>query len=397
MASEQIHRFSSDDPVRLKFAFQQKTAPSSRFPEFVGRTRWTGRWSWALILLAMLAFSGCAANPNATNQIFPLMGSDAPPGIQALPTSEGNGSTSESGVVSAAEGQAAEQTTIEIPTPTPIPDVTVTVRNRSVNIRSGPGLDFPVIFGARQGAEFKAIGRNGDSSWWLICCIPGPGDKEGEPTQTAWISNVVVEVSGEGEKLSVVGELLPADLTAEWSVSYECSSDRCVVPVCDGAMTASVRNADDKRWLEVERKVEWTDNCGEQATWIHQLDRFTGNERFANSTDLFLFNYWMGAAVGEANSVFTLPNGQQVLAWCSGPQSAEVEEADGWTTVYEGENCYDVRTGMLVSMQYSKQWLFTGTYEGKEYDRAFFGDVENYTVQLSETNLELATVDSSGQ
>ncbi len=332
---------------------------------------------WLLLALGLLGvlLGGCVADPNA-NPLF------------AVPSD-----ASLSGQPAASQGQeggALEESAVVIPTPTPLPEVTVTVRNRSVNIRSGPGTNFPVIAGAKRGASFQAIGRNGDSSWWQICCVRGPEDGEDEATQTAWISNIVVNVEGPGDELPVVGELFPGDLTATWSVDYECDSQRCVVPACEGAIEATVRNAEDKRWLEIERQVSWQGDCGEPATWVHQIDRFTGEERYSNDGELFFFNYWVGEEPGEANSLYTLPDGRQILAWCSDSQSAEVEEANGWTAVYEGKTCYDQRTGMLVSMDYTKRWLFTGTFEGEEYDRAYFGDMERYTIRLEETNVKLA-------
>ncbi len=333
---------------------------------------------WLLLLLGALgvALGGCVADPNAS----PLF---AVPGDASLAGQQVGAQSEESAASSLEEA-------VVIPTPTPLPEVTVTVRNRSVNIRSGPGTNFQVIAGARRGASFQAIGRNGDSSWWQICCVRGPEDGEDEATRVAWISDIVVDVEGPGDELPVVGELFPGDLTATWSVDYECDSQRCVVPKCEGEIQALVRNAEDKRWLEIERQVSWQGDCGEPATWVHQIDRFTGEERYSNDSELFFFNYWVGKEPGEANSLYTLPDGRQVLAWCSEPQGTEVEEANGWTAVYDGKVCYDQRTGMLVSMEYTKRWLFTGSFEGEEYDRAYFGDMERYQIRLEETNAKLA-------
>jgi hypothetical protein len=40
-------------------------------------------------------------------------------------------------------------------------------------------------------------------------------------------------------------------------------------------------------------------------------------------------------------------------------------------------------------MSYTKRWLFTGTFEGQTYERAYFGDNETYEFTLLETNVEL--------
>ena len=157
---------------------------------------------------------------------------------------------------------------------------------------------------------------------------------------------------------------------------------------CAAQVTAAVRNDKDPRWLEIDRNVTWDVGCGEDSTWLHQVDRSDGLERYPNSTGLFFFNYWVGARPGPVNSRFTLGDAE-VQSWCSDPQSAELEEEGGWIAAYDGVTCYDERSGMLVAMKYTKRWLFTGEFEGEKYDKAYFGDFEVYEVALKETNVEL--------
>jgi hypothetical protein len=71
----------------------------------------------------------------------------------------------------------------------------------------------------------------------------------------------------------------------------------------------------------------------------------------------------------------------------------EIPEQDGWDTIYDGEICHDIRTGMLLSMTYVKRWLFTGTFEDQTYERAYFGDSETYTFALRETNVTLSFIE----
>ena len=52
----------------------------------------------------------------------------------------------------------------------------------------------------------------------------------------------------------------------------------------------------------------------------------------------------------------------------------------------------DRNTGMLAYMNYIKRWLFTGEYEGQNYERAFFGDVERLEQRLVNTNAGLLLV-----
>jgi hypothetical protein len=56
----------------------------------------------------------------------------------------------------------------------------------SVNIRSGPGIDFDVIGTLNADTPVRIVGRNPEASWWQIRLAP---DK------TGWVSNAVVQVS----------------------------------------------------------------------------------------------------------------------------------------------------------------------------------------------------------
>lgn len=330
----------------------------------------------ASLLLLPLLLAACAMNPAVSNQASQPPAqeeSGLPPGIQPL---------------------AAPQET-----PTPAADETtgeadalpqVTVKNRSVNIRSGPGLDYQVVYGAQEGDVFLTVGRTEDG-WWRICCVPGPNDEPDQPTEKAWISDRVVTPNDAAAALAPLTPLFPEAPEALWSVDYECRSDRCTIKSCTAQVVTEVRNDEDPRWIEIERKVQWDNACGEDSTWTHQIDRFDGQERYLDSTELFLFKYWSGAYFfGEPNSLYTMPDGRQVQAWCGEPETVDIPEAGGWTNTYRGVACYDVRTGTLVAMHYVKRWLFSGEFEGETYERAYFGDYEVYDIRLQETNIELS-------
>lgn len=367
------------------------------------------------LLLAVVATvfalfaAGCAENAAGVQEIFPLLpaafGDAPPPGIKVLLDEERTRLLGRAPVESDEPGATlAIDDSLNPPSVTALDaeaDVagvtgdltpTVTVVNPSVNIRSGPGLSFSVVGGAQQGTAFQAIGLSADELWWRICCIRAAGDPQGEATERAWISSVVVTANEAALAQPVLGALFPEDLNAVWDVTYACGSSRCEVVQCTAQITAEVRNAEDPRWLEIERKVAWADGCGDDSIWLHQIDRIDGSERYANVSDLFLFNFWAGVEPGVANSLYTLDEDQQVVTWCSEEQKLDLEEGEGWSARYNGMTCHDVRTGMLVSMKYTKRWLFTGEYEGEVYESAYFGDFEVYEVRLADTNVELDLV-----
>ena len=305
---------------------------------------------------------------------------DLPPGV--VPLERVNGSI----VVLGTEGDKPA------PSESAAPAI-LTVRRPRANIRSGPSIDFPVVARAVEGDTFTTTGRTAEG-WWRVCCFDNLDEGEVETAQTAWMSQIVVTPDETAEALPSLIPLFPEDLAASWNVHYECGSRRCAVNECAAVSRTEIHNNRDLRWLAINRIVTWEESCGEDSTWPHQIDRLEGTERYPNSTGLFFFNYWLGPRPGIANALFHLKTGEEIEVWCSDEQVAEVAEESGWTTVYNGLTCHDVRTGMLVSMQYTKRWFFTGEFEGDQYDRAYFGDFEVYRVKLDQTNALLAIVNA---
>ncbi len=185
--------------------------------------------------------------------------------------------------------------------------------------------------------------------------------------------------------------LLSPELEASWSINWNCMSERCEFEECVGSAKSHVRNTIDTRWLEIDRRVDWNADCGKPVSWLTQVDRYTGQERYPGQD--VLFQFWAGARAHTPEQQITLPDGRQVYAWCTGPTQAEVVESDGWMSLYDGEVCYDVRTGMLIFMSYIKRWVFTGFFDGKSYERAYFGDSETYQQLLETTNAQLSFVE----
>lgn len=54
------------------------------------------------------------------------------------------------------------------PIPGPLPVNMLEVRTHTLNIRSGPGLNYGVLGQARRGASFNVLGRTWDSNWYQI-------------------------------------------------------------------------------------------------------------------------------------------------------------------------------------------------------------------------------------
>ena len=297
-------------------------------------------------------------------------------------------------VTGAGSARLSELSSFELPTPEAIivPDVNAVVNTEGsrANVRTGPALDAPIIAKALPGDEFTILGASDDGEWWEICCVRGPQDADGEATEPAWLSKQVVDLDGNADAVPVVETVLPGAVEATWHVDWSCGSDRCEVKECTASVSAKSESGEEEQWSQVEHTVSWDDGCFDEDSWVFDVDRYTAKERSGEFVDNFLYNYWLGAQPGPATDVYTMDDGRKVAVWCSGPHEIELEEGGGWTTVYVGNTCHDVETGELVTVSYTKRWLFSGEYDGQKYERAYFGDYEVLDQYLVDTNVALA-------
>lgn len=284
--------------------------------------------------------------------------------------------------------------TLSTPEPVIVPDVSAEIitEDSRANVRSGPALDAPIVAKADPGDVFQVTGRSEDGEWWQICCVAGPTDEADEETESAWISSVVIELTGNADAVPVIEPLLPTALEATWRVEWSCGSERCEIKQCSGDITAQASDDAVEQWLQVEHNVAWDEACPEfeETTWVYEVDRFTGEERTGSFVDDFRYNYWLGTQPGPATNVFTFEDGRRVAVWCGAEQEFDVPASDGWINAVQGYTCHDVRTGEMVYVNYTTRWLYSGAYEGQNYERAYFGDYETLEQYLVETNAELS-------
>lgn len=89
------------------------------------------------------------------------------------------------------------------PTPQVAPLATVTlvegapqavVVGERINVRAGPGVEFPVLGVLPAGARLSLQGRSADSAWLLACCVNG---------QPAWVAEFLVQPDGAIEELPI--------------------------------------------------------------------------------------------------------------------------------------------------------------------------------------------------
>ena len=347
--------------------FASRLAPINRF------------WPLLLLLLVVLLMSGCTASTANLPAVAPPVSAAGPVG--AIPS-----------IVAPLSAYAVPKPIATPTAPAQKDTLTVTVATQGVraNLRSGPGTSFAVITKAEPGSAFTVTAKSDDGRWYQVNF--GAGDK----AQKAWVSADIVKVGGTGDvpiAASTSEVLLNGDLSTQWKVDWSCNSERCEIKKCAADVAAKVNRQPSNNFLPVEHTVTWDDTCFNTDSWTFDVDQVTGKERTGEADQNFLYGYWLGANPGEANGVFPLDGKRGVVVHCSGPHSVEIEEGGGWTTVYDGNTCHDVKTGTLVYLSYTKRWLYTGDFEGKTYDRAYFGDSEKLEQKLAETNIELDFVE----
>lgn len=223
------------------------------------------------------------------------------------------------------------------------------------------------------------MGSNDDQTWWRVCCLDD---------QLGWVNDDGVSIQGDRGAVPVSPPLLPDDLQASWAVHWECHAEGCPQEECLGESQAEALRVRTVRWLEVKREATWQEECGEREEWLTQVDRYSGREK-QNPDNPPLFEIWAGADPGPENRSIELLE-RTLSLWCTDTRTREVEQGDGWTVLFEGQACYDRASGVLVTLQYTKRWLFSGTFGGQTYDREYFGDYEVYQQILTSTNAPLS-------
>lgn len=82
-----------------------------------------------------------------------------------------------------------QRTIIDLPEPAPATPTGVVTGAQALNVRSGPGTNFPVMGVARNGDSGEIIGRSADGNWWVVSVPAAPGGM-------GWVSASFVTATG---------------------------------------------------------------------------------------------------------------------------------------------------------------------------------------------------------
>lgn len=90
-------------------------------------------------------------------------------------------------------------TPVDTATPTPEPNPVVRLNEsvtQQINVRGGPGTDYPIIDSFDPGEIAQVTGRNADSSWWYVN-LEGAGSP-------GWVFARLVQLTGSTESIPVI-------------------------------------------------------------------------------------------------------------------------------------------------------------------------------------------------
>ncbi len=122
--------------------------------------------------------------------------------------------------------------TPEPPTATPTPAAPQAVAKQNINLRAGPGTDYPVVGSAKAGQAFEVVGKNANSTWLQVCCV---AEKQ------VWLSASLVTVQGD-----IAAAPVPADIPTP--PPQPTAAPRPPGGALSGVLIYSVANMDAGKW-----------------------------------------------------------------------------------------------------------------------------------------------------
>lgn len=89
------------------------------------------------------------------------------------------------------------------PTPLPLPQMIVNVER--LNVRSGPGADYPIVAAIDRNVQLAITGRSSAGDWWQVCCLADG--------QSGWVFAESVLTTGDLNTVPVIDDVQPPPTT----------------------------------------------------------------------------------------------------------------------------------------------------------------------------------------
>ena len=224
---------------------------------------------WAVLAMAVLAIglSSCTASrtargpvttPVPTKTLRPTFThTPAKPTMTAAPTEVPATATSEAPA-------ATPEPPTEVPSPTA--EVSKLTANSSVNVRSGPGTNYPQVGRLQAGESYVITGKNPTGDWWQF-------DFNG---QSGWVLGELVRTNG-GERVQVAANIVPPPTARPRPTARPASKTAATATAATAATTACRRPISSLSAAPTFRTPMTTPPCACRATIISA--RPSGPER----------------------------------------------------------------------------------------------------------------------
>ena len=144
------------------------------------------------------------------------------------------------------------------PTNTAIPHPSVKA-SKIMNVRGGPGTDYPVVGALDPGVQAEIIAKNPQADWWEVALSNG---------QSGWVYGSLVDAAGDTASIQVAANIPPPPPT---------STPAPVVAAAPAATTAPAASASDQPYFKLVQKRMWSKEengtCrGQHLLRIHVVD-----------------------------------------------------------------------------------------------------------------------------
>ena len=146
----------------------------------------------------------------------------------------GDGSEQEDGEALPPPNVTVEATLVP-PTPEPGDPVATVTARAGVNVRTGPGLNYPMIGTAPYNTELEVVGVSQDSTWWVVN-VPA------SPNSQGWVSDEYVQVENGNNVLVVAPPPTPTPAASPTPVATP-------APEIDFSASRTTINAGEKTTL----------------------------------------------------------------------------------------------------------------------------------------------------
>ena len=153
--------------------------------------------------------------------------------------------------------QMTRNVSVSIPEPAPGAPVGRVTARQGVNIRSGPGSNYPVIGLAPYGAEGEIVGRSADGQWWAT-------DIPAAPQGIGWASADFVAVQN-ADNVPVIAASPPAYVPPVAPAPTPVPPPTAI-PTPEMSFTASPTTIDQGQCATISWSVE-----NVRAVWVYQL------------------------------------------------------------------------------------------------------------------------------